>query len=192
MGNLESCWPAFPPAEFATAHAGSHDKQNSSNRGPEDYRMTEGMSGKSKLVLEGMRREKMERNEHIFSRVMYCDERDLMLYLESTTELMWKSVEMIYTQSKNTWKKGKDWTHRSDEKEEEDGETNRDDEVTAGCEVNREKLGGVTAYHPHLIEYRGSEGRQWWKSAHWGYTGNEQMHAVPTRKSWKNWDMGSC
>lgn len=50
--------------------------------------MTEGMSGKSKLVLEGMRREKMERNEHIFSRVMYCDERDLMLYLESTTELM--------------------------------------------------------------------------------------------------------
>lgn len=47
--------------------------------------------------------------------MMYFDERDLMLYLESTTELMWKSVEMIYMQSKNTLKKkGKDWTHRSD------------------------------------------------------------------------------
>lgn len=55
---------------------------------PRISRMPEGMSGKSKLVLEGMRREKMERNEHIFSRVTYGDERDLMLYLESTTELM--------------------------------------------------------------------------------------------------------
>lgn len=34
--------------------------------------------------------------------MMYFNERDLMLYLESTTELMWKSVEMIYMQSKNT------------------------------------------------------------------------------------------
>lgn len=25
--------------------------------------------------------------------------------------------------------------------------------------MNREKLGGVTAYHPYLIEYRASEGR---------------------------------
>lgn len=36
MGDLESCRPAFPPAGFATAHAGSRDKQNSSSRGPGD------------------------------------------------------------------------------------------------------------------------------------------------------------
>lgn len=51
-------------------------------------KMAERMRHKSKLVLEGMRKEKMERNIHIFFPMMYCDERDLMLYLESTTKLM--------------------------------------------------------------------------------------------------------
>lgn len=38
-------------------------------------------------------------------------------------------------------------------------ETKRDDEVIAGHEVNREKLGGVTTYHPYSVEHRASEGR---------------------------------
>lgn len=38
--------------------------------------------------------------------------KDMMLYLESAIELMWKPVEMIYMKSKMLEKKGKDWNHR--------------------------------------------------------------------------------
>lgn len=51
-------------------------------------KMAERMRGRSKLVLERMRKEKIKINVHIFFQMMYFDERDLMLYLESTTELM--------------------------------------------------------------------------------------------------------
>lgn len=62
----------------------------------------------SKIALEEVRRKKVERNIHISFRMMDCEETDMMLYLESAIEFMWKSVEMIYIQSKNAWKEGKD------------------------------------------------------------------------------------